>query len=88
MTIPVITGTLRQDYQVIDSVVGLGAAKSGWTSGPKIDEAFAACKSSMRSAASAANGDAVISCDFEIRNIDGGVEVIGFGTIVRIVENV
>jgi len=88
MVIPVITGTLRQDYQVIDSVVGLGAAKKGWTTAPNVDEAFAACKNSMRSTAQAANGDAVISCDFEIRNFDGGIEVIGFGTIVRIVETI
>jgi len=88
MVIPVITGTLQQGYQVIDAIHGIGAAKSGWTSGPNLNEAFEACKEAMRSAASTIGGDAIISCDFEIRNFDKGIEVIGFGTAVKIIQTV
>jgi hypothetical protein len=88
MAIPVLTGALSGKWEPIDSVLGIGSSKVGWASGANIDDAFAECKQILRLRAESLGGDAVINVDYEIRNFDKGIEVIAFGTVIKIVEEI
>ena len=88
MAIPVITATLSGKWEVVDAIMAVAAAKSGWVSGPDATAAFEQCKNNMRAQAQALKGDAVISCHFEFRNYDKGIEILGYGTVIKIVENI
>jgi hypothetical protein len=85
MTITVSTGTICLPYVVIDTALAVGASNDKLFSGPDLSVAFESVKASLRQIAAAWGGDAVINCDFEIRNYTGGVNVLAFGTVVKTV---
>lgn len=88
MSIPVLTGAISGKWEPIDSVLGIGSSRSSWGSSPNIDEAFDECKNVLRLRAESLGGDAVINVDYEIRNFDKGIEVIAFGTAIKVVQEI
>ncbi|MBU1175792.1 MAG: hypothetical protein KKH72_10365 [Alphaproteobacteria bacterium] len=85
--IPISTSTSYIPYIVLDTAVAVGDSSNGFFSGPKIDRAFEDAKNILRIACENIGGDAVISCDFELRDYSGGLNVIAFGTIVKYIES-
>ena len=84
MEMLVVTGPISGNWEPIDSILGIGSSKAGWASGADIDKAFSDCKDVLRNRAAAIGGNAVINVDYEVRNFDNGIEVIAFGTAVRV----
>jgi uncharacterized protein YbjQ (UPF0145 family) len=67
-------------------VVAVGNSDNGLFSGPKVDSAFEDAKQQLRDLCEALGGDAVINCDFELRDYSGGLNVVAFGTVVKYVD--
>ena len=86
MTVVIATSTVCVPYYVIDSVVAVGDSSNGFFSGPKLNAAFEDVKASLRASAEALGGDAVINCDFEMRDYSGGLNVVAFGTVVKFAD--
>lgn len=92
MSIPVSTGNITRDYEVIDSIFALDSHKEGFFSGaanPGL--AFDCVKEQLRKVCLELGGDAVISCQFEYRNAlaDGifgkkqCIEIFAYGTAIK-----
>jgi uncharacterized protein YbjQ (UPF0145 family) len=86
--IPVVTSSVLGNWRVVDTVMGVGSAKSSWSGGPDASAALDECKEIMRSLALALDADAVINCDFELRDFDGGLNIVGFGTAISFIEEI
>ena len=91
MSVPVITGTLQESYEVLDSVFAFAQEKPEGFFNNTIDmnKAFDNVKDKLRVAARAIGGNAVINCQFEYRiAIDRGLntkqvlELFAYGTAV------
>lgn len=73
---PVITGTLQEPYEVLDSIFAYEMGKPDLVD-YDINNAFVSVKNKLRDACRAIGGNAVISCQFEYRD----VFEFGFGGI-------
>lgn len=85
----VITGDLKQNYQILDTIFALGSNKEGIFSDANPTKAFEDVKDELAVRCVAAGGNAVINCQFEYRiAIDGKkrvVEIFAYGTAVKLV---
>ncbi len=94
MTIPVTTGSISQDFEIIDAIFALDSHKEGFFSGA-VDpgKAFDGVKNQLRNRCSELGGDAVVNCQFEYRNAlaDGifgkkqAIEIFAYGTAIQYV---
>ncbi|MDP3898616.1 MAG: heavy metal-binding domain-containing protein [Mesorhizobium sp.] len=82
----VATGSVCTPYIVLDTILAVGGSGEGFFSGPDASTAFNDAKNQLRAQAEGIGGDAVINCDFEVRNYSGGINIIAFGTVVKFFE--
>jgi len=94
MSIPVSTGNINKDYEVIDAIFALDSHKEGFFSGAANPEkAFDGVKEQLRKRCAELGGSAVISCQFEYRVAlaDGllgkkqSIEIFAYGTAIRFI---
>ncbi len=92
MLLPISTGNIQREYEIIDSIFALDSHKEGFFSGAaNPGTAFDGVKAQLRKRCSELEGDAVISCQFEYRNAlaDGifgkkqAIEIFAYGTAVK-----
>ncbi len=83
------TGDLKQNYEIIDVVFAMDSHKEGFFSNVDPNKAFEGVKTALAAKCQAANGNAVINCQFEYRvALDGKkqvMEIFAYGTIVKLV---
>ena len=82
MPVLISTSSLYVPYTVIGAIMAVGTSPEGFISGPDASLAFEEVKQSLSVQAMALGGNAVINCDFEVRDYTGGLNVIAFGTVV------
>lgn len=86
--IPVITGDLRCNYQVIDTIITVSSDTAGFFRGADPSRAFDGVKAMLRTKCQQIGGNAVINCQFEYRMaLDGKkqcIELFAYGTAVKL----
>lgn len=90
---PVITGSLKEPYEILDSVFAFAHARPKGFFGDRefnLNDAFDGVKNKLRSECKSKGGNAVIDCQFEYRiAVDPGIitdqifEIFAYGTAVR-----
>jgi putative heavy-metal-binding protein len=94
MAIPLTTGSVARNYEIIDAIFALDSHKEGFLSGAADPgKAFDGVKQQLRNICQELGGHAVINCQFEYRNAlaDGFmgkkqvIEIFAYGTAVKFV---
>lgn len=94
MALPVTTGNISRNYEVIDAIFALDSHKEGFFSGAaNPGKAFDGVKGQLRQRCTELGGDAVICCQFEYRVAlaDGvfgkkqAIEIFAYGTAIKYV---
>jgi len=91
MSIPLSTGSIQLDYEIIDAIFALDSHKEGILGSVDPGKAFEGVKRQLRHICRELGGDAVIYCQFEYRNTtaDGflgkkpAIEIFAYGTAVK-----
>ncbi|MGY8755716.1 MAG: hypothetical protein ACKVIR_08490 [Candidatus Poseidoniales archaeon] len=78
------TGGFYYPYDIIDVIFAHKLAPTGWLFGPNAKDAFSGIKQIMAQKAANMDGDAILFCNFNHRNVSQGVEIWGTGTVVKI----
>ena len=80
------TGGMYYSYEIVDVIFAHKLAPTGWIFGPDAKNAFAGIKQIMAKKAVSMDGDAILFCNFQHRNVTNpnGVEIWGTGTVVKI----
>jgi hypothetical protein len=93
MGIVISTGSINNDFEIIDTVFAMDSASEGIFSGADPDKAFAKVKEQLKTKCKTLGGNAVLDCQFEYRfavgsGLLGGtkqvVEIFAYGTVVKI----
>jgi len=92
VVLPITTGNISKNYEIIDAIFALDSHKAGFFTGAADPgKAFDGVKGQLRERCSQMGGDAIISCQFEYRNAlaDGvfgkkqAIEIFAYGTAVK-----
>jgi len=93
MNITISTGTVNQEFEILDTIFAVDSHKEGfWSGNADPNKAFEGVKASMKEKCKQLGGNAVINCQFEYRNaIADGVfskkqviEIFAYGTAVNL----
>jgi tetratricopeptide (TPR) repeat protein len=93
MGIVISTGSINNDFEIIDTIFAMDSAKEGIFSGADPDKAFAKVKEQLKAKCKTLGGNAVLDCQFEYRfavgeGLLGGskqvIEIFAYGTVVKI----
>lgn len=94
MTIPLTTGNISGNYEIIDTIFAMDSHKASFFSLANPGKAFVGVKQQLRQKCQELGGNAVIHCQFEYRNAlaDGifgkkqAIEIFAYGTAVRAIN--
>lgn len=87
----IITGDIKQDYQIIDTIFAMDSHKEGFLSSADPSKAFEGAKQQLAKKCASLGGNAVINCQFEYRVAVGDglmgkkqvMEIFAYGTAVK-----